>query len=130
MSPLALASRSWYKFYASVLESGTVRVFEVPMVVQRGQADHQVNHGCEGGKYMEGKGAGTAPRASRGERASLPAHAVISLTGTFFVLVMQPYAQSTAVLPFPFQLAHARHLGLHLLLDRRPPAVGLAVLAW
>jgi hypothetical protein len=37
-----------------VLESGTVRVFLISRIEQRGKADHQVNSGSEGGKCLEG----------------------------------------------------------------------------
>ena len=36
------------------LGSGTVRVFLIPRIEQRGKADHQVNPGDEGGKCLEG----------------------------------------------------------------------------
>ena len=36
------------------LGSGTVRVFKVPRIEQKGQADHQVNPGGEGRKCLDG----------------------------------------------------------------------------
>lgn len=36
-----------------MLESGTVCVFEVPKIPQKGKENHQVNHGGKGGKFLE-----------------------------------------------------------------------------
>jgi len=45
---------------SDVLESGTVRILQVPRVEQRGKVNHRVNPGGEGGKYMEGRDASGA----------------------------------------------------------------------
>jgi hypothetical protein len=49
-----------------VLESGTVRVFEVQRIEQRGKADHQVKPGGAGGKRLEDVDI-TPPRGSSSE---------------------------------------------------------------
>ena len=40
---------------SDVLELGTVHIFEVTRIEQKGKGDHPVNPGGAGGKYLEGE---------------------------------------------------------------------------
>ena len=52
----------WGVRESGTVRAGTVRVCEIPRIEQRGQADHQVNPGGTGGKWLEG-GEAKASRA-------------------------------------------------------------------
>jgi hypothetical protein len=64
---------------SDVLESGTVREFKGPSIPQRGKADHSVNHGGAGGKYLEGMSpSDTSARFNTLERVFAPFIAVLN----------------------------------------------------
>jgi hypothetical protein len=45
---------------SDTVRAGTVRVCAIPRIEQRGKADHQVNPGGTGGKWLEGGEASSA----------------------------------------------------------------------
>ena len=67
------------------LESGTGRIVEVPRIDQREQADHQVNPGGAGGKWLEGEEAGSElgveKHADEGSNAHRFLHGVVRYPG-------------------------------------------------
>ena len=68
-----------------MLESGIVRVFEVPIIPQRGNTDHRVNPGGEGGKFLD------MAEDRRGPVLQLMAHRVIRKNCSFFSPLAFPY---------------------------------------